>query len=72
MDIQRIVVSESSGCLDISEEVHKYPLSRSHFDMNKFGKATEQAFETLSGELEDMIEASPQLLVARSEGSCEL
>jgi hypothetical protein len=40
--------------------------------MNKFGKATEQAFETLSGELEDMIEASPQLLVARSEGSCEL
>jgi hypothetical protein len=69
VDIQRIVVSESSGCLD---EVHKYALSRSHFDMNKFGKATEQAFETLSGELEDMIEASPQLLVARSEGSCEL
>jgi hypothetical protein len=32
--LQRFVVSESSGCLDLSDSTEKYSLSRTHFNMN--------------------------------------
>lgn len=58
-------MSESSGCLDLSDATSKFSLSRSHFDMNKFGKPTEEDFETVGDVLRDMIRASPGLMQAR-------
>jgi hypothetical protein len=60
-------VSESSGCLDLSDATSKYSLSRSHFNMNKFGKPTEEDFETVGDVLKEMIGASPGLMLARSQ-----
>ncbi|KAF2259703.1 hypothetical protein CC78DRAFT_536906 [Lojkania enalia] len=61
----RFVVSESSGCLDLSDATNKFSLSRSHFDMNKFGKPTEEDFQTLKDVVQAMIEESPGLVAAR-------
>jgi hypothetical protein len=60
-------VSESSGCLDINDGTSKFSLSRTHFDMNKFGRPTEEDFETVRDVIKDMIEASPRLMAARSQ-----
>ena len=65
--MQRFVVSESSGCLDLSDATSKFSLSRTHFDMNKFGKPTEEDFETVSDVVKGMIKASPGLMLARSQ-----
>lgn len=65
--LQRFVVSESSGCLDLSDATIKHSLSRTHFDMNKFGRPTEEDFETVSDVVKDMIKASPGLMLARSQ-----
>ncbi|KAG9511616.1 hypothetical protein KCV07_g10049, partial [Aureobasidium melanogenum] len=62
----RFMVSESSGCLDVSEATEKYSLDRSHFGMNKFCKPTEEDFWTVSEVVEKMAKASPKLLLARS------
>jgi hypothetical protein len=51
-------VSESSGCLDLSDATSKYSLSRTHFDMNKFGRPTEEDFETVCEVIETMLQAS--------------
>jgi hypothetical protein len=59
------VVSESSGCLDLSDATNKFSLSRSHFNMNKFGKPTEEDFQTLKDVVEAMIDESPGLVAAR-------
>jgi hypothetical protein len=61
------VVSESSGCLDLSDVTSKYSLSRTHFDMNKFAKASEEDFETVADVIRDMAEGSHTLLLARSQ-----
>ncbi|KAH6383964.1 hypothetical protein HBI60_252390 [Parastagonospora nodorum] len=66
-DRTRFVVSESSGCLDVSDATSKYSLSRTHFDMNKFAKASEEDFETVADVVKDMAEGSPALLSARSQ-----
>lgn len=66
-DIQRFVVSESSGCLDLSDATRKFSLSRTHFDMNKFGKPTEEDFETVRDEIEGMVQMSHELVSARSQ-----
>ena len=60
-------MSESSGCLDLSYGTSKFSLSRTHFDMNKFGKPTEEDFETVAEVMQSMVEASPRLLWARSQ-----
>jgi hypothetical protein len=65
--VQRFVVSESSGCLDLSDATSKYSLSRTHFDMNKFGRPTEEDFETVGDVVKGMIRASPGLVLARSQ-----
>jgi hypothetical protein len=62
-------VSESSGCLDLSDATSKFSLSRTHFDMNKFGKPTEEDFETVRDVVRDMIRASPGLMAARSQSN---
>ncbi|PVH92712.1 hypothetical protein DM02DRAFT_635132 [Periconia macrospinosa] len=54
-DRTRVVVSASSGCLDISDSTSKYPLSRTHFNMNKFAKATEEDFELVADVIKGMI-----------------
>ncbi len=61
------MVSESSGCLDLSDATNKFSLSRTHFDMNKFGKPTEEDFETVSEVVKGMIKASSNLMLARSQ-----
>jgi hypothetical protein len=61
------VVSEGSGCLDHSESTNRYSLSRTHFDMNKFAKATEEDFETVADVINDMIKGSCRLVFARSQ-----
>jgi hypothetical protein len=64
---QRFVVSESSGCLDLSDATSKFSLSRTHFDMNKFGRPTEEDFETVGDVVKGMVLASPGLVLARSQ-----
>ena len=58
-------MTEYAGCLDISESVNKRSLSRTHFNMNKFGHAGEEDFEIVAEVIEDMIKASPALVCAR-------
>lgn len=66
-DRKRFVVSESSGCLDLSDSTSKFSLSRTHFDMNKFGKPTEEDYETVSDVVKAMVKKSPELMSARSQ-----
>lgn len=61
------MVSESSGCLDLSDATSKYSLSRTHFDMNKFAKASEEDFETVAEVVKDIADGSHALLLARSQ-----
>ncbi|KAL5431630.1 hypothetical protein PMIN06_012244 [Paraphaeosphaeria minitans] len=63
----RFVVNESSGCLDLLEATSKYSLSRTHFDMNKFGKATEEDFQTVAEVIKGMVNKSPKLVWARAQ-----
>ena len=66
--MQKFVVSESSGCLDVSKATENYSLERSHFNMNKFGKPSEEDFFlTVSEVLEKMARVGPELLLARSQ-----
>lgn len=60
-------MNESSGCLDVADATSKFSLSRTHFDMNKFGRPTEEDFETVSDVLKGMVKASPGLMLARSQ-----
>lgn len=53
-------MSESSRCLNLSEATSKYSLSRTHFDMNKFGRPTEEDFKTVCEVIETMLQASQQ------------
>jgi hypothetical protein len=69
MRVQRFVVNESSGCLDLSDSTEKYSLSRTHFNMNKFGKPTEEDYETVCEVIERMVMQAPEILLARSQ--CE-
>jgi hypothetical protein len=61
------VVSESSACLDLSDSTSNFSLSRTHFQLNKFGKATEEDFETVRDIIKKMVEGSNALLLARSQ-----
>jgi hypothetical protein len=61
-------VSESSGCLDLSESTEKYSLSRTHFDMNKFCSSQEEDFLTVSDVIRKMVEMAPGLLLIRFQG----
>jgi len=63
----RFVVSESSGCLDLSDSTKKYSLSRTHFNMNKFGTPHEEDFLTVCDVMKSMVRATPELMVARSQ-----
>jgi hypothetical protein len=60
-------VSESSGCLDITDSTSKFSLSRTHFNMNKFGRPTEEDFEIVTDVIKKMVEASHGLVLARSQ-----
>lgn len=50
-------MSAGSGCLDLSDGTSKFSLSRTHFDMNKFGKPTEEDFEIVCEVIKGMIGA---------------
>ena len=65
--MQTFVVNESSGCLDLSDSTEKYSLSRTHFNMNKFGKPTEEDFQTVSSVIQKMVKAAPTISAARSQ-----
>ncbi|KAF5852116.1 hypothetical protein GGP41_000810 [Bipolaris sorokiniana] len=71
-DPTRFIVSEHAGCLDLSESIYKVSVSRTHFDINKFGDVHEEDFETFSDLLWDIVEASPHLLWARSQGNYDV
>ena len=62
------MVDETSGCLDQSESMEKYSLSRDHFSMNKFGRAEEEDFQTVCEVIEKMVEQSPGLITTRNQG----
>lgn len=51
-------MSESSACLDLSPSTSKFSLARDHFGMIKFGKPTEDDFETMKNVLESMIKGA--------------
>lgn len=61
------MVNEHAGCLDLSESINKRSLSRTHFNMNKFGSAEEEDFELVAEVFEDIVNASPALLSVRSQ-----
>lgn len=65
--MQRFVVNKISGCLDLSDATSKFSLSRTHFDMNKFGKPLEEDFETVRDVIKQIIRASHELMRARSQ-----
>ncbi|KAJ9641089.1 hypothetical protein H2199_005757 [Coniosporium tulheliwenetii] len=65
---ESFAVSESSGCLDAAQKVG---LQRTHFDMNKFGMPSEEEYQTVRDVIEEMVEAAPRLLLARSQYSGE-
>jgi hypothetical protein len=50
------VVNERSGCLDLSERIKKYPLTKTHFNMNKFSRPSEEDFLMVREVMEDMAE----------------
>ncbi|KAH0172171.1 hypothetical protein KCU67_g1848, partial [Aureobasidium melanogenum] len=60
------MVSESSGCLDVSDNTEKWSLERDHFGMNKFRNPNEEDFQIVCEVLEKMVDAAPDLLLARS------
>jgi alanyl-tRNA synthetase len=62
-------VSESSGCLDLSDSTSKFSVSRTHFDINKFGKPTEEDFETVRDVVKKMIGSSYRVVLARSQSN---
>ena len=59
-------MSESSGCLDAAEKIG---LQRTHFDMNKFGKPSEEEYQTVREVIEEMTEVAPSTVLARSQCS---
>ncbi|KAG9201349.1 hypothetical protein G6514_005721 [Epicoccum nigrum] len=67
----RLMVSREEGCLDLTESTDKRSLSRTHFDMNKFGDAGEEDFETVAEVMQSMVKASPGLMLARSQCSSQ-
>jgi hypothetical protein len=60
-------VNESSGCLDQSDSTEKHPLARTHFDINKFGKPSEPSYKTVRSVMRKIVEATPELLAARTQ-----
>jgi len=61
-------VTEAEGCLDSSaEEITSRALPRSHFDMNKFGKPTEDDFKTVCDFLAGMKNEAKEVLRARCQ-----
>ena len=48
-------MSESSGCLDIAEKIG---LQRNHFDMDKFGKPTDEEYPAVCDIIRDMVDAA--------------
>ena len=61
------MVSEGSGCLDLSDATSKHSLSRTHFNMNKFGSPTEEDFQIVAEAVESIVEAAHKLVLARSQ-----
>jgi len=59
-------VSESSGCLDAAQKIG---LQRNHFDINKFGKPSEEEYQTVQDVIEEMVEVAPSLILARLQCS---
>ncbi|KAK5276480.1 hypothetical protein LTR40_011564 [Exophiala xenobiotica] len=47
-------VNERSGCLDVSDRVSKHPLARTHFNMNKFARPTEEDYLIVAEVVEEM------------------
>jgi hypothetical protein len=58
------VVNESSGSLDSAEKIG---LQRTHFDMNKFGKPTDEEYLTVRDVVMHMVEAGPGLTLAQNQ-----
>lgn len=66
---REFVVNESSGCLDQTDSTEKHSLPRTHFDINKFGKPSEPGFRVVRSVVRKMVEATPQLLSARTQAA---
>ena len=64
------MVSESSGCLDLSDATSKYSLSQTHFNMNKFGSPTEEDFEIVGDAVQSIVKAAYGLVLARRQSKC--
>nr|KAK5442892.1 hypothetical protein LTR18_005569 [Exophiala xenobiotica] len=47
-------VNERSGCLDVSDRVSKHPLTRTHFNMNKFARPKEEDYLIVADVVEKM------------------
>ncbi|SPO02000.1 uncharacterized protein DNG_04673 [Cephalotrichum gorgonifer] len=61
-----ILVNESSGCLDLSERLDKYPLARTHFNIQTFGNPNHQGFRHVRGVIRKMADEGPELVSTRA------
>lgn len=59
-------MNESSGCLDQTDLTEKHPLARTHFDINEFGEASEPSYKVVRSVIRKIVQATPELLSARS------
>ena len=67
------MVTEGSGCLDLSATTAKYSLSRTHYDMNKFADTQNEDYLTVKAEIQAMATQAPSLILARqSQGRSPL
>jgi hypothetical protein len=63
---QEFIVNEASGTLNQSDSIKKYPLERTHFNINKFGKDS-PSYRLVSKVIQDMARSASELLLARSQ-----
>lgn len=60
------MVNERSGCLDLPERIKKYPLAKTHFNMNKFSRPSEEDFLVVRDVIEEMVAHAHELIDLRN------
>ncbi|THW31578.1 hypothetical protein D6C77_10724 [Aureobasidium pullulans] len=62
---KNFVVDRESACLDQSESTKTYPIARNHFDMNKFGKPTNEYYKVAEA-IQGMVQEAQKLIHERA------
>ncbi|THY23943.1 hypothetical protein D6D00_05831 [Aureobasidium pullulans] len=65
---KNFVVNRESACLDQSESTKTYPIARNHFDMNKFGKPTNEYYKVAEA-IQGMVQEAQDLIHERADSN---